>query len=72
MGQPSAHPSLYTPESAEGVAPAINFVAEVGGGRTAGEASPLMWCGLLKRCLVASTGATEKAHRAKVAARRPR
>jgi hypothetical protein len=75
MMKTSARPSLYTPEAAEGRGThgiAITSLAEVGGGRSTGVAWPLTWHRLRNRRLGASTGATEKTHRDKVAARRAR
>jgi hypothetical protein len=66
--QPSARPSLYTPEEAEGrntLGTALILLAEVGGGCSAGEASPLTWRRLRKRCLIASIGVLEKMHRSR-------
>jgi hypothetical protein len=45
-------PSLYRPEACEGRRTrgiTITALAEVGGGRSAGEASALMWRRLMKR-----------------------
>jgi hypothetical protein len=46
------------------VTSSLTSLADVGGGRSAGEASPLIWRRLPKRRFVTSIGAAEKTHRA--------
>jgi hypothetical protein len=67
--------SLYRPEAGDGRGTrgvAIAALAEVGGRRSAGEASPLTWRRLPKRCSGTVGDASEKTHQGRVAARRAR
>jgi hypothetical protein len=63
---------IRQPRGAACVAAPLTSLAEVGDGHSAGKALPLTWRRLSKRRLIANISATEKTHRARIAARRAR